>query len=59
MSDSVSLNTDSSQDISVCSPDKETHAAVLSKIRFVRYCRLLRKYIGKMLINVLYGVSFL
>ncbi|NXU03077.1 ERBIN protein, partial [Buphagus erythrorhynchus] len=33
MSDSVSLNTDSSQDISVCSPDKETHAAVLSKIR--------------------------
>uniref|UniRef100_A0A803VX55 Erbb2 interacting protein n=1 Tax=Ficedula albicollis TaxID=59894 RepID=A0A803VX55_FICAL len=33
MSDSVSLNTESSQDISVCSPDKETHAAVLSKIR--------------------------
>uniref|UniRef100_A0A8C5U1B5 Erbin n=1 Tax=Malurus cyaneus samueli TaxID=2593467 RepID=A0A8C5U1B5_9PASS len=33
MSDSVSLNTDSSQDISFCSPDKETHAAVLSKIR--------------------------
>ncbi|XP_027737897.1 erbin isoform X2 [Empidonax traillii] len=33
MSDSVSLNTDSSQDISLCSPDKETHAAVLSKIR--------------------------
>ncbi|KAF4803065.1 Protein LAP2 [Turdus rufiventris] len=33
MSDSVSLNTDSSQDISVCSPDKETHAAVLPKIR--------------------------
>ncbi|XP_010131064.1 PREDICTED: protein LAP2 [Buceros rhinoceros silvestris] len=33
MSDSVSLNTDSSQDISLCSPDKETHAAVLSTIR--------------------------
>ncbi|XP_065513912.1 erbin isoform X5 [Caloenas nicobarica] len=33
MSDSVSLNTDSSQDISLCSPDKEVHAAVLSKIR--------------------------
>ncbi|NXJ13706.1 ERBIN protein, partial [Odontophorus gujanensis] len=33
MSDSVSLNTDSSQDISLCSPDKETHAGVLSKIR--------------------------
>ncbi|XP_068858437.1 erbin isoform X4 [Aphelocoma coerulescens] len=33
MSDSVSLNTDSSQDISFCSPDKETHATVLSKIR--------------------------
>ncbi|NXG90292.1 ERBIN protein, partial [Stercorarius parasiticus] len=33
MSDSVSLNTDSSQDVSLCSPDKETHAAVLSKIR--------------------------
>ncbi|XP_017666640.1 PREDICTED: protein LAP2 isoform X4 [Lepidothrix coronata] len=33
MSDSVSLNTDSSQDISLCSPDKETHACFLSKIR--------------------------
>ncbi|NXN96834.1 ERBIN protein, partial [Rhinopomastus cyanomelas] len=33
MSDSVSLNTDSSQDVSLCSPDKETHAAVLFKIR--------------------------
>ncbi|KAM6111533.1 LOW QUALITY PROTEIN: erbin-like [Phoenicopterus ruber ruber] len=33
MSDSVSLNTDSSQDISLCSSDKEIHAAVLSKIR--------------------------
>ncbi|KAM8793055.1 erbin [Eudromia elegans] len=33
MSDSVSLNTDSSQDVSLCSPDKETHAAVLTKIR--------------------------
>ncbi|XP_010084916.1 PREDICTED: protein LAP2, partial [Pterocles gutturalis] len=33
MSDSVSLNTDSSQDISLCSPVKETHAAVLTKIR--------------------------
>ncbi|NWW48197.1 ERBIN protein, partial [Pedionomus torquatus] len=33
MSDSVSLNTDSSQDISLCSPDKEIHVAVLSKIR--------------------------
>ncbi|KGL83024.1 Protein LAP2, partial [Tinamus guttatus] len=33
MSDSVSLNTDSSQDVSLCFPDKETPAAVLSKIR--------------------------
>ncbi|XP_043843473.1 erbin isoform X4 [Dromiciops gliroides] len=33
MSDSVSLNTDSSQDISLCSPLKETHIAVISKIR--------------------------
>ncbi|XP_009583230.1 PREDICTED: protein LAP2, partial [Fulmarus glacialis] len=33
MSDSISLNTDSSQDISLCSPDKETRAAALSKIR--------------------------
>ncbi|NXH23358.1 ERBIN protein, partial [Bucco capensis] len=33
MSDSVSLNTDSSQDISLCPSDKEIHAAVLSKIR--------------------------
>ncbi|KGL89264.1 Protein LAP2, partial [Charadrius vociferus] len=33
MSDSVSLNTDSSQDISLFSPNKEIHAAVLSKIR--------------------------
>ncbi|KAM6364317.1 erbin-like isoform 2-T3 [Pluvialis apricaria] len=33
MSDSVLLNTDSSQDISLCSPNKEIHAAVLSKIR--------------------------
>ncbi|XP_061875562.1 erbin isoform X2 [Colius striatus] len=33
MSDSVSLNTDSSQDISLCSPDKAAHASVLSKIR--------------------------
>uniref|UniRef100_A0A8C0HPK8 PDZ domain-containing protein n=1 Tax=Buteo japonicus TaxID=224669 RepID=A0A8C0HPK8_9AVES len=33
MSDSVSLNTDSSQDISLCSPDKEIRAAVLPKIR--------------------------
>ncbi|XP_010184618.1 PREDICTED: LOW QUALITY PROTEIN: protein LAP2-like, partial [Mesitornis unicolor] len=33
MSDSVSLNTDSNQDIFLCSPDKEIHAAVLSKIR--------------------------
>ncbi|NWJ06584.1 ERBIN protein, partial [Crypturellus undulatus] len=33
MSDLVSLNTDSSQDVSLCSPDKETPAAVLSKIR--------------------------
>ncbi|XP_075594979.1 erbin-like isoform X3 [Balearica regulorum gibbericeps] len=41
MSDSVSLNTDSSQDIPLCSPEKETHAAVLSKIRnktFVQNC---------------------
>uniref|UniRef100_A0A8C3K6R9 PDZ domain-containing protein n=1 Tax=Calidris pygmaea TaxID=425635 RepID=A0A8C3K6R9_9CHAR len=33
MSDSVSLNTDSSQDIYLFFPDKEIHAAVLSKIR--------------------------
>ncbi|NXU50630.1 ERBIN protein, partial [Turnix velox] len=33
MSDSVSLNTDSSQDISLCSPNKETHATALCKIR--------------------------
>ncbi|NXE30049.1 ERBIN protein, partial [Ardeotis kori] len=33
MSDSISLNTDSSQDISLCSPEKETHGVVLSKIR--------------------------
>ncbi|XP_051644305.1 erbin isoform X4 [Manacus candei] len=33
MSDSVSLNTESSQDISLCSPDKETHACFLPKIR--------------------------
>ncbi|XP_043402384.1 erbin isoform X10 [Chelonia mydas] len=33
MSDSVSLHTDSSNDISVCSPDKETHSAAISKIR--------------------------
>lgn len=52
MSDSVSLNTDSSQDISLCSPDKETHAAVLSKIRFVRHCIPLSKYNRKMLLNL-------
>ncbi|XP_019387707.1 PREDICTED: erbin isoform X2 [Crocodylus porosus] len=33
MSDSVSLNTDSSQDTSLCSPEKETHTAVISKVR--------------------------
>ncbi|XP_049720652.1 erbin isoform X1 [Elephas maximus indicus] len=33
MSDSVSLNTDSSQDTSLCSPVKETHIGVNSKIR--------------------------
>ncbi|XP_039400835.1 erbin isoform X2 [Mauremys reevesii] len=33
MSDSVSLNTDSSNDTSVCSPDKETRSAAISKIR--------------------------
>ncbi|XP_044519437.1 erbin [Gracilinanus agilis] len=33
MSDSVSLNTDSSQDISLCSPLKETNISVISKIR--------------------------
>ncbi|XP_044878207.1 erbin isoform X2 [Mauremys mutica] len=33
MSDSVSLNTDSSNDSSVCSPDKETRSAAISKIR--------------------------
>ncbi|XP_075302707.1 erbin-like isoform X2 [Opisthocomus hoazin] len=31
MSDSVSLNTDSSQDIYLCSPDKEINAAVLKR----------------------------
>ncbi|KAM6223476.1 erbin isoform 2-T2 [Rhynchocyon petersi] len=33
MSDSVSLNTDSSQDTSLCSPVKETHIGINSKIR--------------------------
>ncbi|KAF4024327.1 hypothetical protein G4228_016432 [Cervus hanglu yarkandensis] len=33
MSDSVSLNTDSSQDTSLCSPVKQTHIGVNSKIR--------------------------
>ncbi|XP_069483471.1 erbin isoform X1 [Ambystoma mexicanum] len=33
MSDSVSLNTDSSQDHSLCSPEKETHIVLSSKIR--------------------------
>ncbi|KYO29193.1 hypothetical protein Y1Q_0009965 [Alligator mississippiensis] len=33
MSDSVSLNTDSSQDTSLCSPEKVTHTAVISKVR--------------------------
>ncbi|XP_060136244.1 erbin isoform X1 [Zootoca vivipara] len=33
MSDSVSLNTDSSREASLCSPDKETNMAVTSKIR--------------------------
>ncbi|XP_066469535.1 erbin isoform X2 [Tiliqua scincoides] len=33
MSDSVSLNTDSSREASLCSPDKETNVAVTSKIR--------------------------
>lgn len=54
MSDSVSLNTDSSQDISLCSPDKETHAAVLSKIRFVKYFIKLSKYNSKTLFNLSY-----
>lgn len=35
MSDSVSLNTDSSQDTSLCSPVKQTHIGINSKIRFV------------------------
>ena len=35
MSDSVSLNTDSSQDTSLCSPVKQTHIAINAKIRFV------------------------
>uniref|UniRef100_A0A452TTK0 Erbin n=1 Tax=Ursus maritimus TaxID=29073 RepID=A0A452TTK0_URSMA len=35
MSDSVSLNTDSSQDTSLCSPMKQTHIGINSKIRFV------------------------
>jgi hypothetical protein len=35
MSDSVSLNTDSSQDTSLCSPLKQTHIDINSKIRFV------------------------
>ncbi|XP_039726012.1 erbin isoform X1 [Pteropus medius] len=33
MSDSVSLNTDSSQDTSLCSPVKQTHIGINSKIR--------------------------
>ncbi|XP_004623097.1 erbin isoform X2 [Octodon degus] len=33
MSDSVSLNTDSSQDTSLCSPVKQTHTGINSKIR--------------------------
>lgn len=33
MSDSVSLNTDSSQDTSLCSPLKQTHIDISSKIR--------------------------
>ncbi|XP_060256355.1 erbin isoform X30 [Ovis aries] len=33
MSDSVSLNTDSSQDTSLCSPVKQTHMGINSKIR--------------------------
>ncbi|KAL2779641.1 erbin isoform 1 [Daubentonia madagascariensis] len=33
MSDSVSLNTDSSQDTSLCSPVKQTHVDINSKIR--------------------------
>uniref|UniRef100_A0A452TSL2 Erbin n=1 Tax=Ursus maritimus TaxID=29073 RepID=A0A452TSL2_URSMA len=33
MSDSVSLNTDSSQDTSLCSPMKQTHIGINSKIR--------------------------
>ncbi|XP_021098653.1 erbin isoform X3 [Heterocephalus glaber] len=33
MSDSVSLNTDSSQDTSLCSPVKQTHIDINSKIR--------------------------
>ncbi|KAM9693839.1 erbin isoform 1-T1 [Trichechus inunguis] len=33
MSDSVSLNTDSSQDTSLCSPVKETHIGINSRIR--------------------------
>lgn len=52
MSDSVSLNTDSSQDISLCSPDKETHAAVLSKIRFVKHRIKLSKYNRKTLFSL-------
>lgn len=51
MSDSVSLNTDSSQDISLCSPDKETNAAVLSKFRFVEHCIKVSKYNSKTLFN--------
>lgn len=35
MSDSVSLNTDSSQDTSLCSPVKQTHIGINSKRRFV------------------------
>ncbi|XP_023446635.1 erbin isoform X5 [Dasypus novemcinctus] len=33
MSDSISLNTDSSQDTALCSPVKETHIGINSKIR--------------------------
>lgn len=34
MSDSVSLNTDSSHEASLCSPEKERNTSITSKIRF-------------------------
>lgn len=41
MSDSESLNTDSSQEASLCSPDKEITMTVNTKIRFEKYYSML------------------